>query len=118
MAYFPHAYKKMFLAKAAAVGAGVSSEDLSSGQVALLDKTFASVDPATVAANGLYTLAQGSLHSVDKIGPHHGGYQESVKSKGINPHLLLLLHLLQVLSQVERLFSYVLMLKVLLHYAF
>lgn len=85
MAYFPHAYKKMFLAKAAATGAGVFSDALISGQVALLDKTFASVDPATVAANGLYTLAQGSLHSVDKIGPHHGGYQESVKSKGINP---------------------------------
>ena len=85
MAYFPHAYKKMFLAKAAAVAAGVSSENLSSGQVALLDKSFASVDPASVATNGLYTLAQGSLHSVDKIGPHHGGYQESVKSKGINP---------------------------------
>lgn len=85
MAYFPHAYKKMFLAKAAVVGAGVSSENLISGQLALLDKSFTSVDPATVVANGLYTLAQGSLHSVDKIGPHHGGYQESVKSKGINP---------------------------------
>lgn len=85
MAYFPHAYKKMFIAQAADVAGGTSSEDLAKGEVALLDKTYGSIDPATVAANGLYTLAQGSLHSVDKIGPHHGGYQESVKSKGINP---------------------------------
>jgi hypothetical protein len=30
-------------------------------------------------------LAQGSYHTTDKLGPFHGGYQESVKSKGINP---------------------------------
>ena len=85
MAYFPHAYKKMFLAKAADVAGGVTSDALTKGQVALLDKSFTSVATGAIVANGLYTLAQGSLHSVDKIGPHHGGYQESVKSKGINP---------------------------------
>jgi len=85
MAYFPHAYKKMFIAQAADVAGGTSSEDLTKGEVALLDKSFTSVATGAIAAGGLYTLAQGSLHSVDKIGPHHGGYQESVKSKGINP---------------------------------
>jgi len=88
MAYFPHAYKKVFLAKAVELGAGTTSDALTAGQVALLDKSFTSADVTALAANGLYTLAQGSLHSVDKIGPHHGGYQESVKSKGINPKFI------------------------------
>lgn len=84
MAYFPHAYRKVFLAKDVELVAGTTSDSLTAGQVALLDKDFESL-AAPFAGNGLFTLAQGSLHSVDKIGPHHGGYQESVKSKGINP---------------------------------
>jgi len=88
MAYFPHAYKKVFIARDTDIQGGVASEDLGAGQVTLLDKTYVSVAPGAVAAGGLYTLAQGSLHSVDKIGPHHGGYQESVKSKGINPKFI------------------------------
>ena len=84
MAYFPHAYKKMFIAQAADVAGGTTSDALTKGQIAIL-KDFESVAPGAIVGGGLYTLAQGSLHSVDKIGPHHGGYQESVKSKGINP---------------------------------
>lgn len=30
-------------------------------------------------------LAQGSINTVDKLGPFAGGYKESVKTKGINP---------------------------------
>jgi hypothetical protein len=37
------------------------------------------------AAPKMIYLAQGSFHTNDKIGPHHGGYKETVKSKGINP---------------------------------
>ena len=88
MAYFPHAYKKVFIAADADLAGGIPSSDLAAGQVALLDKTFTSVDIATggpLGASTLYTLAQGSFHTVDKLGPFHGGYQESVKSKGINP---------------------------------
>ena len=85
MAYFPHAYKKVFIARSVDVAGGTGSDALTAGEVALLDKSFQSVAAGAVAANGLYTLAQGSLHSVDKLGPFHGGYQESVKSKGINP---------------------------------
>ena len=88
MAYFPHAYRKVFIARDVDVQGGVTSDALGTGQVSVLDKTFTSVAPGAIAANGLYTLAQGSLHSVDKIGPHHGGYQESVKSKGINPKFI------------------------------
>jgi hypothetical protein len=85
MAYFPHAYKKVFIARSVDVAGGTGSDALTAGEVALLDKSFQSVAAGAVAGNGLYTLAQGSLHSVDKLGPFHGGYQESVKSKGINP---------------------------------
>jgi len=41
--------------------------------------------PVTYAVVPQFYLAQGSLHTVDKLGPFHGGYQETVKSKGINP---------------------------------
>ena len=85
MAYFPHAYKKVFIASDIDVAGGVTSDALTAGQVALLDKSYTSIDPASVAAGGMYILAQGSFHTVDKLGPFHGGYQESVKSKGINP---------------------------------
>jgi len=88
MAYFPHAYRKVFIARDVDVQGGVTSDALATGQVSVLDKTFTSVAPGAIATNGLYILAQGSLHSVDKIGPHHGGYQESVKSKGINPKFI------------------------------
>ncbi len=93
MAYFPHAYQKLLLAKSAEAAAGVASSALSAGEVGLLDATtYQSVaiaaqagGPATSLTAPMYILAQGSLHSVDKLGPFHGGYQESVKSKGINP---------------------------------
>ena len=85
MAYFPHAYKKVFIATQTDIAGGTTSDALAPGEVALLDKTYTSVAAGAVAAGGLYTLAQGSFHTVDKIGPHHGGYQESIKSKGINP---------------------------------
>lgn len=88
MAYFPHAYKKVFVAADVDTVGGTTSDALTAGQVALLDKTFTSVAPGSVVAGGLYTLAQGSFHTVDKLGPHHGGYQESVKSKGINPKFI------------------------------
>lgn len=85
MAYFPHAYKKVFIARDTDVQGGVTSDALGAGQVTLLDSRYTSVAPGAVAASGLYMLAQGSLHTTDKLGPFHGGYQESVKSKGINP---------------------------------
>lgn len=89
MAYFPHAYKKVFIASSVLdEPTNETSADLTAGQVALLDKSFSVIDPTTAAAGGLYYLAQGSFHTVDKLGPFHGGYQESVKSKGINPKFI------------------------------
>lgn len=84
MAYFPHAYQKLLLANSVA-GAGKASSALAKGEVALLNA--ADYISVATAASGInqYILAQGSLHDVDKLGPFHGGYKESVKSKGINP---------------------------------
>jgi len=84
MAYFPHAYQKLLVAKALA-GAGTPSSALGIGELALLNaKDYISL-AAPAAGINQYILAQGSLHDVDKLGPFHGGYKESVKSKGINP---------------------------------
>ena len=88
MAYFPHAYKKVFVAASVETQAGQKSHQLSAGELGLLDKTFTSVAAGGAAAGGLYYLAQGSYHTTDKLGPFHGGYKESVKSKGINPKFI------------------------------
>jgi hypothetical protein len=88
MAYFPHAYKKVFVAASVETAALQKSHQLAAGELALLDKTFTSVAAGAAVAGGLYYLAQGSYHTTDKLGPFHGGYQESVKSKGINPKFI------------------------------
>jgi hypothetical protein len=93
MAYFPHAYQKSLVATNATPvisAAGTASSALLAGQIALIDaQTNLSVALSTSApaysATPLAYLAQGSFHTVDKLGPFHGGYKESVKSKGINP---------------------------------
>ena len=89
MAYFPHAYRKVMVAASVETAAGQKSQQLSAGEVGVLDKTFTSIAAATAPVAGqIYYLTQGSYHTVDKIGPFHGGYQESVKSKGINPRFI------------------------------
>lgn len=89
--YFSHAFRKSFLGaktqndelNQATTG---STADLVAGQIGLFDaKTY----QAFTGDNGgkPFILAQGSYYKLtkDKIGPYHGGYQESVKSKVINP---------------------------------
>lgn len=96
MAYFPHAYQKMLVASAATpvlTGNGTRKTiDLADGQIGVVDpKTHKLVDltnAATLFTGGLNMvyLAQGSFFATDKLGSSlHGGYQETVKSKGINP---------------------------------
>jgi hypothetical protein len=77
--------------------AGVHSAELKNlnAPFALGPGTFGFFDPtvgtSVIAASAAVTggkmlyLANSSFHSVDKIGPFHGGYQESSKSKLINP---------------------------------
>jgi hypothetical protein len=86
MAYFPHAYQKTFLALGAVNATGTTTASLNKGDFAVCNaSTYTSLDDSSIAGVSQVIFAQGSLHDVDKLGPFHGGYQESVKSKGINP---------------------------------
>jgi len=105
MSYFPHAFQKMLAATHPAGGVTpipfpnggstpATTSAISAGQVAIVNAlTNLPIDPAIAPTYGPSTvanaysqvyLAQGSFHLNDKIGPFHGGYKESVKSKGIN----------------------------------
>jgi hypothetical protein len=91
MAYFPHAFQKMLVATGGFPTniAGENTLALTAGQLAVVSARTnliqnLSVSP-TYAGTPLVYLAQGSFHPSDKIGPFHGGYKETVKSKGINP---------------------------------
>ena len=85
--YFNHAFRKSFLGKdngsgALSVATTGTTADLTAGKIGLFDaKTFAAV----TSTGKPFILAQGSYFTNDKIGPVHGGYKESVKSKVINP---------------------------------
>jgi len=90
MAYFPHAFQKMLVAGSFQTTTGIASSALTAGQVGVFNaQTNLTVDAALTTTayqvNPLVYIAQGSYHTVDKLGPYHGGYKESVKSKGINP---------------------------------
>ena len=92
MAYFNHAFVKCFNPSKIQLEKGLATKDLAAGQIGLVDdKTWKTVKHNDAAsAEGLLYLVQGSYHNVvggDTIGnnPGHGGYAESVKSKGINP---------------------------------
>jgi hypothetical protein len=90
MAYFPHAYQKLLVANSFYSTAGNDGTALTAGQLAVIDASTnltinTAVFPTFATAPKMIYLAQGSFHVNDKIGPYHGGYQETVKSKGINP---------------------------------
>jgi hypothetical protein len=91
MAYFPHAFQKVFVGTA-----GISTKktqptlDLVAGELGVINAAdnkildIAAASPAFKDSPMIY-LAQGSFHPSDKKGPFHGGYKETIKSKGINP---------------------------------
>ena len=90
MAYFNNAFYKTFVATSTEAVAGISTSLLAAGELALVkdsDWTTMAIPAAVLPANSHAYLVQGSFYTKDKIGnnPGHGGYQESVKSKGINP---------------------------------
>jgi len=94
MSYFPHAYQKSFVAGTSSpliTNGTTASSALTAGKIALINaSTNTSCDLSTSTSLSYTTvplayLAQGSFHTKDKMGPFHGGFQESVKSKGINP---------------------------------
>lgn len=80
--YFPNAFRKSFLPASTTLASSGSTAALTAGQIGFFDaKTF----QAVTAQAAPFILAQGSYFASDKIGPVHGGYKESVKSKVINP---------------------------------
>lgn len=107
MAYFNHAFTKMFLGTQVSgsgagqnpnanlddgflITAGLPSVTLTGstygvGSYGFFDpKTWLSVYPGPSGCCPLVLASASLLHS-DKIGPFHGGYQETNKSKMINP---------------------------------
>jgi hypothetical protein len=99
MSYFNHAFQKSFVgvnalspgtqgytAKAGGV-LGTTGNILTAGQYAFVNPKTWLIQPTTFSGSGCcpLILASGSLFSNDKIGPFHGGYLESNKSKEINP---------------------------------
>ena len=82
--YFPNAFRKSFLPASTTLASSGSTADLTAGQIGFFDaKSYAALG-ATAQATP-FIIAQGSYFAADKIGPFHGGYKESVKSKVINP---------------------------------
>ena len=93
--YFPHAFSKMLVGTAGFVNGNgtLKSKDLTAGQIGVINSATnvladitSSYSPAATYANyPMIYLAQGSFYASDKLGKFHGGYKESVKTKGINP---------------------------------
>lgn len=99
MSYFNHAFQKSFVGvNALNPGSqgytelnqgvlGTTGNILAAGQFAFVNPKTWKVQPTSFSGNGCcpLILASGSLFRKDKIGPFHGGYLESNKSKEINP---------------------------------
>ena len=88
MAYFNNAFRKTMLMKEyVEVTPKNNTSELEVGELALFNaKTFQGIDPdGTTCDPCPFMIVTGSPYAKDKIGPFHGGYQETIKSKGINP---------------------------------
>tara|TARA_R110000744_G_scaffold334637_3_gene439911 strand:- start:2037 stop:3263 length:1227 start_codon:yes stop_codon:yes gene_type:complete len=97
MAYFNNAFNKTFVATGVVKTASTATSALTAGQLALVDGSDWESVAVTgggavpvIAAGDLAYVVQGSVYTKDTIGnnPGHGGYKESVKSKGINPRYI------------------------------
>lgn len=94
--YFPHAFRKDFFVQSSAAGdmntllSGTATTALTAGKIGFFKATSQAgtnstlVSTSTAATTPFYII-QGSYFASDKIGPVHGGYKESIKSKMINP---------------------------------
>ena len=90
MSYFPHAFKKVFVGLYSGFVTSGKPEDLMGGigWYGFFDaKTWNAIDvgDADVADFPQVLFMGGSYHSYDVVGPY-GGFQESNKSKPINPY--------------------------------
>jgi hypothetical protein len=115
MAYFPHAYQKLLVGTNATsfydgddtngANGTVATTSLGAGQIGIVsgkDHKIADLDHTpTYSEYPMIYLAQGSFHANDKIGPYHGGYKETVKTKGINPKYVSAFYLTTPASPVQ-----------------
>ena len=91
MAYFNHAFQKTLLSTAGAPGAspganGAATTTIPASQVEVVNPSTWQTDYVGSLGTGKnIVLAMGSVMSQDKIGPFHGGYQTTSKTKMINP---------------------------------
>ena len=106
MAYFNHAFQKLMLALDGSNGGanplltagGSNTLTLEPGQLGVFaaqtvagggtanqSVSLAAPYGGTLQELPMVYLAQGSINTKDKLGPFAGGYQETVKSKGVNP---------------------------------
>jgi hypothetical protein len=93
MAYFNHAFNKVFVGTSGFVTTSILTQDLTAGQVGFMNPNPGNVSGGNrtlttaqlTAARCPLVLVAGSIYQNDKIGPFHGGYQETTKSKIINP---------------------------------
>lgn len=93
MAYFNHAFNKCFVGtesfNTTLTGVlGTAGNILTTGQFGFVDpETWQLLDSAPAECCPLVLVA-GALYNNDKQGPFHGGYQETNKSKMINPRYI------------------------------
>ena len=96
MAYFNHAFQKVFVGTAGFTQKsggklGTTGNILTKGQFGFVYGNganaweFAPIAPDPALSCCPLVLVSGSIYQKDKIGPFHGGYTESNKSKMINP---------------------------------
>ena len=92
MAYFNNAFKKtMVMTEFVEVTAKNNTSELEVGELGIFDaKTFRGYEPGEEGPGTCcpFMIVTGSPYQKDRIGPFHGGYQETIKSKGINPKLI------------------------------
>jgi hypothetical protein len=95
MAYFNHAFKKVFLPSSVETGAGQKGIDLTDQELAVMSPTTnLSIATGSLVVGTPYYLAQGPYVGSDTLGnglTPHGGYKETIKSKVINPKYLTML---------------------------
>lgn len=96
MSYFNHAFRKTFVGTVGGFNPneltgklGTPGNTLPGGTFAFVNARTWDILPTTYDSETMgccnLVLAAGSLYQFDKIGPFHGGYRESNKSKEINP---------------------------------
>jgi hypothetical protein len=93
MSYFNHAFNKVFVGTTGFVDDGTTlTQELTLGEFGFMNPNPGNaaaanvlVDVAAETTACPLVLVSGALYTSDKIGPFHGGYRETNKSKIINP---------------------------------